>query len=103
LQEFTTEQLQQLVSARFQNAQLYAQDLVIYPAMLAKQLCVRGLNVLQLTDPLLKIMGRNDLFTRCSETQYQHPETDSIRPYRLSWFRQPAVAVVTATKQAAGD
>ncbi|HJU09677.1 MAG TPA: class I SAM-dependent methyltransferase [Candidatus Binataceae bacterium] len=100
LQEFTARQLANILSPHFEDVRLYAQDLVVYPAMLAKQLCVRVLNLMGLTDHLLRAMGRSDLFTRSSDTNYKFPDTDAIRPYGLFWLRQPAVTIATATKPA---
>ena len=63
LRDFDAVELAAMLSARFENVQLYAQSLVRYPTTVAKQLCVRVLNALRLTDPILRALGKSDLVT----------------------------------------
>jgi len=104
LHDFDSEELARVLSTKFQDVELYAQFPVTYPIMLAKQLCVRVLNVLHLTSPLLRLQGKSKYLEMSERGEYHLPsetgpaEPDLIRPYRSSWLVQPTVVIATARK-----
>lgn len=99
LHEFSVQKMVELLSAKFRDIHLFAQSPVVYPATVAKQLCVRVLNLVRLTEPVLRMMGKSHLVTLCDRDEYDFSEIPSkIVPYCPSWFRQPTVTVATGIK-----
>jgi|SRR5208282_10216 len=99
LHEFSVRKMAGLLSTRFRDVRLFAQSPVVYPSTVAKQLCVRVLNLVRLTEPVLRMTGRSRLVTICGRSEYSLSDKPSkIVPYSPSWVRQPTVTVALATK-----
>jgi len=99
LHRFNVQKMAELLSTKFRDVHLFAQSPVLYPATVAKQLSVRVLNLLRLTDPVLRMVGKGRLVAICNRSEYSFPaEPSSIVPYSPSWIQQPTVTVATATK-----
>jgi SAM-dependent methyltransferase len=99
LHEFSVQKMAELLSAKFRDIHLFAQSPVVYPVTVAKQLCVRVLNLLRLTEPVLRMMGKSSLVAICARREYNlGGKPSKIMPYSPSWVRQPTVTVAMATK-----
>ena len=99
LHEFSFRKMVGLLSATFKDTRIFAQSPVVYPVTVAKQLCVRVLDLLRLTEPVLRMMGKSRLVTMCERREYKVSEKpNGIVPYSPSWMLQPTVTVAIATK-----